>query len=135
MHRNSESFLIDQEKNHDKNRNILLSMKNNVNQFIDLIKSKKISLDMIGNLFDENWELKKQLADNISNKFINKCYTEARKKGSLGGKILGAGNGGFLLLLAKKTNHKKIQKSLKKLGLERYSFKLENSGSRIINNF
>ena len=80
MHRNSESVLINQEKNHDKNRNILLSMKNNVNQFINLIKSKKISLDMIGNLFDENWELKKQLADNISNKFINKCYTEAKKK-------------------------------------------------------
>jgi len=135
IHRNSESVLIDQEKNHDKNRNILSSMKNIVNQFINLIKSKKISLDTIGNLLDENWELKKQLADNVSNRFINKCYAEARKKGSLGGKILGAGNGGFLLLLAKKTNHKKIQKSLKKFGLERYSFKLENSGSRIIDNF
>ena len=135
MHRNSESVLIDQEKNHNKNRNVLSSMKNTVNQFINLIKSKKISLDTIGNLLDENWELKKQLADNVSNKFIDNCYTEAKKKGSLGGKILGAGNGGFLLLLAKKTNHKKIQKSLKKLGLERYNFKLENSGSRIINNF
>ena len=40
-----------------------------------------------------------------------------------------------IIFVAKKTNHKKIQKSLKKLGLERYSFKLENSGSRIINNF
>jgi len=48
---------------------------------------------------------------------------------------LGAGNGGFLLLMAKKANHKKIQKSLKKFGLERYNFKLENSGSKIINNF
>ena len=73
--------------------------------------------------------------DNVSNKFINNCYTEAKKRGSLGGKILGAGNGGFLLLLAKKTNHKKIQNSLKKFGLEKYNFKLENSGSKIINNF
>ncbi len=135
MHRNSESVLIEQEKNHNKNKNVLSSMKNTVNQFIDLVKSKKISLNKIGNLLDKNWEFKKQLADNVSNKFINNCYTEAKKRGSLGGKILGAGNGGFLLLLAKKTNHKKIQKSLKKFGLERYSFKLENSGSRIIDNF
>ena len=135
MHRNAESVLFDQEKNHNKNRNILSSMKYTVNQFINLIKSKKISLNTIGNLLDENWELKKQLADNISNKFINKCYTVAKKEGSLGGKILGAGNGGFLLLLAKKANHKKIQNSLKKFGLERFNVKLENSGSRIINNF
>ena len=135
MHRGSESVLIEQERNHNKNKNILSSMKNTVNQFINLIKSKKISLNNIGNLLDENWKLKKQLADNVSNKFINNCYTEAKKRGSLGGKILGAGNGGFLLLLAKKTNHKKIQNSLKKFGLEKYNFKLENSGSKIINNF
>ena len=71
MHRNSESVLIEQEKNHNKNRNVLSSMKSTVNQFINLIKSKKSSLNTIGNLLDENWELKKQLADNVSNKFIN----------------------------------------------------------------
>ena len=59
MHRNSESVLIEQEKNHDKNQDVLSSMKDTVNQFINLIKSKKINLATIGNLLDENWELKK----------------------------------------------------------------------------
>jgi D-glycero-alpha-D-manno-heptose-7-phosphate kinase len=61
----------------------------------------KNELDDFGKLLDESWKLKRSLADNISNESINNIYEEAIKAGALGGKILGAGGGGFLLFYVK----------------------------------
>lgn len=83
-----------------------------------------------GEILHENWVLKKSITEGISNKFIDDCYEAAIKAGALGGKILGAGAGGFLMFYAHKNSHKKIETALNKL--QKVDFKFEKTGSQII---
>ena len=62
--------------------------------------------DAIGELLHESWELKKRLASQISNSLIDEIYSAARKAGAVGGKITGAGGGGFSCSIARMKNRK-----------------------------
>jgi len=101
-----------------------------VNLGISLLKNGK--LDDFGLLMNEMWQLKKKLNNRVSNDFIDEIYNEAINNGALGGKITGAGGGGFLLFYAKNKFHSKIKNKLSKL--KHVSFKFENEGSKIIYN-
>lgn len=83
-----------------------------------------------GILLDKAWELKKSLASKISNSEINNMYEKAKREGALGGKILGAGGGGFLLLYVPQKKKALVMKALK--DYKRVDFDFENAGSRII---
>lgn len=87
-------------------------------------------LNTFGELLHENWLLKKDLADEISNGKIDAWYKKARRNGAVGGKILGAGGGGFLLLYAPNSKHKKILAALPELSPFKFSF--ESQGSKIV---
>lgn len=87
-------------------------------------------LSSFGGLLHQNWLEKKTLAGGISNPRIDKWYETARRKGAVGGKILGAGGGGFLLLYAPKSKHKVITEALSEL--RPVGIKLEPQGSKII---
>lgn len=87
-------------------------------------------INEFGLLLDEAWQIKKKLSKRISNNKIDQIYDCAKKNGALGGKILGAGGGGFLLLYAEKKNHEKLKKSLKKYLNVPFNFSKE--GSKII---
>lgn len=82
-----------------------------------------------GKLLDESWELKKKTASVISNTSIDKIYDKAIKAGALGGKLLGAGAGGFMLFIAPPDKHSNI---IKRLGLHNVNIKFSNEGSKII---
>lgn len=84
----------------------------------------------LGYLLKKGWELKKQLSSKISNPFIDTCYQKALNRGAFGGKLCGAGSGGFLALFAPKDAHAGIREELKDL-LEVH-FGLESQGSTII---
>ncbi len=87
-------------------------------------------LDDIGKLLHESWVLKRSLSQSISSVFVDDMYNIALNNGALGGKILGAGGGGFLLLYAPKERHKKI---ITALGNIRYvPFNFERYGTKII---
>ena len=77
---------------------------------------------------DENWSLKKDLSNKVSNLKINEIYDTALNAGALGGKLLGAGGGGYFLFLVEKKNQKKVIKSLRKL--KQINFKFEFNGSQ-----
>ena len=87
-------------------------------------------IDEVGNILQEGWILKKKLASGISNPQIDEYYDKARKAGATGGKILGAGAGGFLLLYCDEKYQNKVRKVLR--GLKESPFKLEPQGSKII---
>lgn len=87
-------------------------------------------LDDFGRLLDYTWQCKRTLSDSITNEYIDSIYCKAMKNGALGGKILGAGGGGFMLLYAKKEDHDKIKNSLEDLKFVPFSF--ENSGTKIL---
>jgi len=111
------------------NDDILLEMKKNVGLSIQLLKDGK--LDDFGNLMGENWQLKKKLSSKISNSGVDDIYDLAMSNGALGGKLLGAGSGGFILLYIPKENQYKIEKLI---NLKRVNFKFEEDGTTIIYN-
>jgi D-glycero-alpha-D-manno-heptose-7-phosphate kinase len=84
----------------------------------------------VGKILHENWILKQKLSSSISNNDINECYDTAIKNGALGGKLLGAGGGGFMLFYCPQENHKRLINSLGKL--RRFQFAFETGGSSLI---
>jgi len=83
----------------------------------------------VGEIIHEGWLLKKSLTRGISSDVIDGWYAQARKAGALGGKLLGAGTGGFLLFVAPPDRHDAIAAALK---LRRMDFRFEPQGSKII---
>ncbi len=83
-----------------------------------------------GKMLHESWLLKRSLSDKISTPYIDEIYDTARKNGAIGGKLLGAGGGGFVLLFAPPEKQKKIALKLKKF--LQIPFKFEDRGSQII---
>ena len=88
------------------------------------------NLDTFGKMLDENWFLKVKMADGITSEQINSWYSRAIRSGAIGGKLLGAGGGGFLLFYAPEDKHKKIIKALPELIYQKFSF--EPQGSKIV---
>jgi D-glycero-alpha-D-manno-heptose-7-phosphate kinase len=87
------------------------------------------NLEAFGEILHENWELKKTLTGGISSPQIDEWYDTGRRNGAIGGKILGAGGGGFLVFYAPEHQHAAIEQAL---GLRRVDFGFEPLGSRII---
>jgi D-glycero-alpha-D-manno-heptose-7-phosphate kinase len=87
-------------------------------------------LSAFGKILDANWRLKRSLTPHISTQQIDEWYRLAKKAGAIGGKLLGAGNGGFLTFYAPKEKHAAIKKNLK--ALQKVPFRFEAQGSRII---
>ena len=87
------------------------------------------NLDSFGEILEANWRLKKELASGISNSAIDDWYASAKAAGALGGKLLGAGAGGFLMFYAPQDRHDAIEQAL---GLRRVHFGFEPLGSRIL---
>ena len=97
-------------------------------EFKDGIESR--SLEHLGELLRENWALKTQLTVGISNSGIDAMYDIGIENGALGGKLLGAGAGGFMMFLVKPENQHKVVTALSKY--RHFNFRIENTGSRII---
>lgn len=83
-----------------------------------------------GRLLDENWRLKQKMAQGITNDSIEEMYSVARRAGALGGKIAGAGGGGFLLLVVPRERQNAVFEAMR--GYRELPFMLERSGSRVI---
>ena len=93
---------------------------------------KKNEFDNFGKLLNEGWKLKKSLSKVISNRRIDDLYNFAIKNGALGGKLLGAGGGGFMLIYMPHYKQKKFLKKIKKVISAPFNF--TNQGSEIILN-
>ncbi len=88
------------------------------------------NLDRFGEILHENWLLKRQLASKVSNGAIDKYYDLALANGALGGKLLGAGGGGFLLFYCPKENQPRLRSAL--YNLVELPFHMEQSGTKVI---
>lgn len=130
MQRSASHILSEQKKNitHDEKFNILKTMVGLVYELKAVLL--KGNLDDFGRLLHENWILKKELASGITNPEVNNAYEMALKNGALGGKLLGAGGGGFLLFYCPRKLQEKLINSLKPL--RHFPFKFEQEGSKLI---
>ena len=90
---------------------------------------QKNEIGMLGEILDESWQLKKTLAGGISSPAIDEYYETARKNGAIGGKLLGAGGGGFLLVYVDGKNQDRLRRALP---LQEIQFSLDWQGSSVI---
>jgi D-glycero-alpha-D-manno-heptose-7-phosphate kinase len=87
-------------------------------------------LEQFGQLMDEHWERKKRRSGGISNPQIDKWYSHAMRNGAVGGKLVGAGGGGFLMFYAADRN--RLRQSMSEAGLEEVRFRFDFEGTRVV---
>lgn len=107
----------------------LFDMQNMVDEAIGILTSNK-TLNEFGYLLDKTWKLKRDLASGVTNGFIDDMYSRAIKSGAIGGKLLGAGGGGFILFFVEPEYHASVKESLKEFLWVPFNF--EFSGSQIL---
>ncbi|MEI8206705.1 MAG: hypothetical protein WCG03_07500 [Kiritimatiellales bacterium] len=125
----AESILQDQKKRAGENEKALLTMMQMVDH-AERILADGGPLAGFGDLLHESWQLKRSLANGVSNSQIDQAYETARAAGARGGKLLGAGGRGFICLYAEPEKQAAVREVLKGLNEVRFGFSAE--GSRII---
>jgi len=127
--RNASEIASEQIKNTSSKKTSLNAMLQMVDEAINILNGKG-DLSDFGKLLHESWQLKRSLTDKISPPVVDEIYAAARDAGVIGGKLLGAGGGGFMLLFARPEEQPRIRE---KLGNLLYvPFRFENPGSQII---
>ena len=129
--RNSSSILKEQVDNLKDRLNELREIKHMAYEARCAVETE--DFDALGVLLHQSWELKKRLAGTISNGSINEMYQTARGAGAIGGKIAGAGGGGFLLLYVPFEHQNKVRTKLS--SLQELPFRLEAEGTKVIFNY
>lgn len=95
----------------------------------EILENPELDLDDFGRLLNKEWELKRSTNKQISNEALDGIYKKAISAGALGGKLLGAGGGGFFLFYVDKEHRESVRQSL---GLLEIPFKFERHGTRVI---
>lgn len=128
--RSSESTLKEQNLRQDENLENLLKMRHLAIEMIDLLENNFLNIEQLGKLIHSSWILKKTLASNISNDLVDKAYKTCLNQGAIGGKISGAGNGGFLNIITPNSKRKIIVDALSKLNLKQFKFNIDENGTK-----
>lgn len=108
----------------------LKRMREMVDEAIRILQAPNVPIEEFGRLLDQSWRYKRGLSDKVSTPEIDAIYADAIKAGATGGKILGAGGGGFLLLSVRPELQQAVRDRLARL--INVPFKFENSGSRVV---
>ena len=142
IQRRAETILHEQK--HSASPQTLLQIKDLVPAFYDVLVEGNHKgcpykndnhgncLDGVGHLLHRAWQLKRSLCGNISNLTLDTIYERAVTAGALGGKILGAGGGGYFLFYVPKAKQGVVTAALSDLGLSRLGFRFESKGSQVI---
>lgn len=127
--RNASEIAAEQIKNTHAKSAELTKMSGMVHEAVGILTGSG-SLDDFGKLLHEAWQVKRSLSSRISSSFIDETYASAMEAGALGGKLLGAGGGGFILFFVKPEHQTRVRERLKKLLC--VPFRFENLGSQVI---
>ena len=125
----SSDIQVAAEKNLKSKQNQLLEMLSLVDD-AEKILTSKTDLEEFGRLLDYTWQLKRGITDKVSTDSIDAVYSRALQAGATGGKLLGAGGGGFLLVYVDPDTQENVRKALENLLYVPFEF--ENGGTRVI---
>jgi D-glycero-alpha-D-manno-heptose-7-phosphate kinase len=120
----------DQINNIGSRKGQLRTMRTMVDSAVDILLDEKTPLRELGELLHQSWQLKRELADSVSNRQIDEIYEAGRAAGAIGGKLLGAGGGGFMVFYAEPSAHKQIKERLN--SLIHVSVAIDSDGSKIV---
>jgi D-glycero-alpha-D-manno-heptose-7-phosphate kinase len=128
--RKASDILSEQKKNvcQDEKFQVLKAMVALVPELRNSLYEER--LEDFGKILHENWILKQRLASQITNNRLNELYDAGIRAGATGGKLLGAGGGGFMLFYCEKSRQPKLIETLK--SLEPFEFLFEREGSKVI---
>jgi D-glycero-alpha-D-manno-heptose-7-phosphate kinase len=130
--RSAGSILQDQKQRSDRSDQAMLD---NLHYVKELGLRSKQAIEggktkLFGELMHEHWEHKKRRSNGMSNPQIDEWYELGRRNGAVGGKLVGAGGGGFLLFLS--DDHKRLRKAMAKAGLEEMRFRFDFEGTKVL---
>ena len=126
--RAAAAVMAQQQANVGRHRPLLRRMAQLAGELKKELESSR--LDAVGAILDENWQLKRQMADSVSTPQIDEWYAAGLSAGALGGKLLGAGRGGFLMFFAPPDRHVRITRTLS--GLKPVQFRFDRTGTQVV---
>ncbi len=130
LSRNAPEIARSKIGNFAKRATELRAMQAMVDEAIQVLRDPAKPIEAFGRLLDESWQQKRRLSDKVSTPEIDALYDAARNRGAVGGKILGAGGGGFLLLFAAPDAQAGIREAL--AGLVHVPMRFEGEGSKVV---
>jgi len=128
--RTAHEILEEQAGRMEHNSNALGRMRQQVKEACHILCDPKRDLREFGEMLHESWTLKKSLSSRVSNEVVDDAYAKARRKGAVGGKLCGAGGGGFILLFVPPDRQDEVRAALSHL--IHVPFRFETTGSHLI---
>jgi D-glycero-alpha-D-manno-heptose-7-phosphate kinase len=126
----ASDFAHDKIKNMNNRKSQLRAIRSMVDSAVDVLLDKNAPLRELGELLHESWRIKRELADRVSNNQIDEIYEAGREAGAIGGKLLGAGGGGFMVFFVEPDKREQVRERLKNLIHVNVGF--DNDGSKIV---
>lgn len=132
----SWTILKEQEKSSADPAGAAIDALHQIRSLADRMRNTLIRGDLhtFGCLLDEGWQAKKQVSRKISTSRIDELYSIAKKSGAVGGKITGAGGGGFLLLYCEKRNQHAVRTAFGEQGIREMQFEFDFQGAHVVVN-
>ena len=131
--RDAEGVLAEQKDNTESKRDHLTMMRDQAYELGEVLARPRFDLDAVGGILDEGWQLKRQLASTITTGEIDVWYDKAKAAGARGGKLCGAGGGGFLLFLVEPAQRSAVRDALS--DLVEMEVQHESQGSQVMQPF
>jgi D-glycero-alpha-D-manno-heptose-7-phosphate kinase len=137
IERSASTVLVEQAKTVKANQDDALARMHRIKQMG--YETKKLlldgNIDLYGEILHEHWTNKRKLASNMTDSVIDEHYEAARKAGAIGGKLMGAGGGGFFMFYVRSTERRKVYEACVARGLRPLRFRFDFDGARIVANF
>jgi D-glycero-alpha-D-manno-heptose-7-phosphate kinase len=132
----SWSILEEQENSTRSHRGMTVEALHEVHSLTEPMRKaiESGNLSSVGTLMDQGWQAKKKVSGKISNPMIDRLYSLAREHGAIGGKITGAGGGGFLLLYCEPANQAAVRAALGAEGIREMAFSFDYQGAQVLVN-
>lgn len=130
--RSASKILADQNKKTNVSNKDMINNLNEVKEMGQKVREvlESNNIDEFGLIMNDHWETKKKRSSGMTNKSIDNCYSNALKNGAIGGKLVGAGGGGFLLFQA--SNPKKLRAYMKSMNYKELLFNFDYSGTQLV---
>lgn len=137
IQRDANKILSEQINKAEIDEKIVLESMNHIKEIGYNVKKAltEDDIDKFGELLHEHWTVKKRISNKMSNPDIDQWYNLGLKNGALGGKIMGAGGGGFLLFCVKNGNRKHLRRTMENAGLKYMDFRFDFEGAKVMGNF